>query len=124
MAFRARTFKVNFRCFVDAEVYNGFNIALCVQGKLPDENPIQQIYIKPPYNPEGWYEYTFFDFFLDDQKIYDIFVQAIAYNKDSFWRSVGGIEIPDDGVGTIGDRAPTGPPSNVQGSITQSSKQV
>lgn len=115
MAFRARTFKVNFRCYVDPEVYNGFSIALCVQGKLPTDNPIQQIYIKPPYNASCWYEYTFYDFFLDDQKVYDVFVQAIAYNRDSFWRSVGGIEIPDDGIGTIGDKSTSGPPDNVQG---------
>lgn len=115
MAFRARTFKVNFRCYVDPEVYNGFNIALCVAGKLPTDNPIQQIYIKPAYNASGWYEYIFYDFFLDDAKTYDVFVQAIAFNKDSFWRSVSGIEIPDDGIGTIGEQRPTQNPSNVSG---------
>ena len=66
MAFRARTFKVNFRCYVDPEVYNGFNIAICLEGHLPTSNPIQQLYIKPLYNASGWYEYTFYDFFLDD----------------------------------------------------------
>jgi hypothetical protein len=115
MSFRARTFKINYRCYIDSEVYNGFNIAICVYGKTPIDNPIQQLYIKPVYNPSGWYEYTFYDFFLDDLKTYDVFVQAIAYGTDSYWRSVGGIEIPDDGIGTIGDQPSSTPPSIVSG---------
>lgn len=115
MAYRARTFKIDFRCYVDPEVYTGFNIALCIAGQLPTSNPIQQLYVKPVYNPAGWYEYTFYDFFLDDTKTYDVFVQAITFNKDSFWRNIGGIEIPDDGRGTITDNDSPPQPDSVTG---------
>lgn len=98
--FKVRSFKVSWLCVADAEAYNGFNVALCGVGDNPVTNPIKVLYVKPAYNTNHTYEYTF-KYQLVIVGTYEVWVQAVSYGKDSMWHSAGGLEIPDDGVGTI-----------------------
>ena len=100
--FRVRSFKVSWTCACDEKTYNGFNVSLCVSGEDPVNNPIKIIYVRPIYRADGNYSYTF-RHNLVQVGTYDVWVQAVSFGKDSFWRSAGGIEIPDDEVGTVGD---------------------
>ena len=99
--FKVRSFNVSWECVADSQAYNGFNVALCVAGDNPVTNPVKVLYVKPAFNLLHLYNYTF-KHQLVAVGNYDVWVQAVSFGKDSFWRSAGGLEIPDDGVGTIG----------------------
>ena len=98
----ARSYRVNFKCAIDPVAYAGFNIVVTEYGKKPLENPIYSYFIKPPFNEAGTYYYEFIDVLIDNEKSYDVWIQVVSYGVDSMWRSLSNLEIPDDGIGTIG----------------------
>lgn len=99
--FAVRSFKAKWRCPVDQSVYGGFNVALTFEGLRPTANPVFMATVKPDWSGNGWYEYEFKNVVLDRSSRYIVWVQLAGSVQDSFWRSSDGIEVPDDGVGTL-----------------------
>lgn len=101
MAIRARSFTVSWKAAADESSYNGFNVVITLAHLNPNESYVDKKYVKPPYSAAGNYQTEYSSFLIDDTKVYEIWVQLVSYGKDSMWRSLSGLEIPDDGIGTI-----------------------
>lgn len=116
MAARIRNIKIDVVSYVEPAIYNGFNIAICKNSDTPLQSSVVTKYVKPEYNTNGTYSHTINNIVLDDADTYSIWVQNVGFGIDSMWRNNSGIEVPDDGVGTV---ASSFTPDDVQDALNE-----
>ena len=116
MAARIRNIKIDVVSYVEPAIYNGFNIAICKNSDTPLQSSVVTKYVKPEYNASGTYTHTINNIVLDDADTYSIWVQNVGFGIDSMWRNNSGVEVPDDGVGTV---ASSFTPDDVQDALNE-----